>query len=82
LSLSRERRHRATLGVMKKPPQNPPRNYESIRSAARRLACSEETISRYIRAGKLSSLRLGKLVRIPTESIDALLRPVEPKSSR
>lgn len=45
----------------------------SRRSAAERLAVSEQTIDRLIRAGELTAYHVGRRVVIPGESVDALV---------
>ena len=45
----------------------------TIREAAHRLGVSERTVRRAIAAGKLRVVRLGRCVRVPLDSLSALL---------
>jgi len=45
-------------------------------SAAQELGCSVRSIRRYIAAGKIPAVRLGREIRIDPADLDAFLRPV------
>lgn len=61
---------------MNTPASSPPatRPPLSIRRAAVELNVSTRTISRWIKSGRLKSVRMGKLHRIPPEVIERTLR--------
>lgn len=48
-----------------------------VKEAAAILGVSSRTIRRWIRERKLHAVRINDLVRIPKESIDQLIRPIE-----
>lgn len=51
--------------------------YVSISEAADRLSVSTKTVRRYIARGQLPAVRIaGHLIRIPTDALDALGRPL------
>ena len=53
------------------------RRYETLQSAADRLAVDTRTVRRWIVAGRLKAYRTGpKLLRVDIEEVDHLLRPV------
>lgn len=45
----------------------------TIREAAQALGVSERTVRRAIAAGKLRVVRIGRCVRVPSDSVSALL---------
>ena len=51
----------------------------SVRAAAQAAACSNDTIRRHIREGRLQALRLGAAgdYRIPADALDRWLTPTE-----
>lgn len=48
----------------------------SIQEVAQITQLHEITIRRYIRAGKLGAVRIGRRLRVPQEALDQLLEPV------
>jgi excisionase family DNA binding protein len=53
------------------------RRYETLQSAAERLAVDTRTVRRWIAAGRLNAYRTGpRLIRLNVEEVDALLTPV------
>jgi excisionase family DNA binding protein len=46
----------------------------SIKEAARRLACSEAMLRKWMYAGKLPFVKVGRLSRIREQDLDAWLR--------
>ncbi|KGN30660.1 DNA-binding protein [Knoellia sinensis KCTC 19936] len=53
------------------------RRYETLQSAADRLAVDTRTLRRWIAAGRLEAYRTGpRLLRLDVEEVDALLAPV------
>lgn len=53
------------------------RRYETLQSAADRLAVDTRTVRRWIAAGRLKAYRTGpRLLRVDIEEVDRLLRPV------
>ena len=52
----------------------------TIRETARLLKVSPITIRRYIDAGRLRAVKVGRSVRVRREAIEAFLRPVAPRS--
>jgi excisionase family DNA binding protein len=53
----------------------PPR-YGSLAEAAEYLGCNERTVRRYIAAGKLRGYRLGGLLRVDLNEVDAAMAPI------
>ena len=47
----------------------------TVREAAQMVRVSERTIRRAIAAGKLRPIRFGRAVRVPWESLSAMLSP-------
>jgi len=47
----------------------------TVREVAQMLRVSERTVSRAIASGKLRSIRVGRAVRVPRESLSILLSP-------
>ena len=46
----------------------------SVREAASRLGCKEGTIRKWIREGLMHKVKLGRLVRIRREDLEAIVR--------
>ena len=55
---------------------NSRRRYASLADAAQYVDCNERTLRRHIAAGALKGYRLGKLVRVDLDELDALMRPI------
>jgi excisionase family DNA binding protein len=51
----------------------------TVRQTAQMLRVAPITIRRYIADGKLEAVRVGRGVRVPEETVAALLEPVQPK---
>jgi len=49
------------------------RNFLKIPEVAERLRVSPRTVSRWIAQGTLRSVRIGRVVRVPIEAVDALM---------
>lgn len=47
-----------------------------VREAARRLNVSENTVRRLVNDGDLTSVRIGRALRIPAHSVDELISGV------
>lgn len=47
----------------------------TVQQAAEMLQCSPNTIRRRIKAGELSVMRSGRILRIPESSIRAMMQP-------
>ncbi|WP_330474648.1 excisionase family DNA-binding protein [Terrabacter sp. C0L_2] len=59
------------------------RRYETLQSAAERLAVDTRTVRRWIAAGRLNAYRTGpRLIRVDIDEVDALLTPVADFVSR
>lgn len=54
-------------------PQPAPEKFLDVHSACKKLGISRQSLYRYIKAGKIRSLRLGGTVRIDWKSIEKLL---------
>lgn len=53
------------------------KRYETLQSAADRLAIDTRTLRRWIAAGRLEAYRTGpRLIRLDVDEVDALLSPV------
>lgn len=53
------------------------RRYETLQSAADRLAVDTRTVRRWIASGRLKAYRTGpRLLRVDIEEVDRLLQPV------
>lgn len=52
------------------------RRYASLTDAAEYLDCNERTLRRRIADGTVRGYRLGKLVRVDLDELDALLTPI------
>jgi excisionase family DNA binding protein len=52
------------------------RRYASLADAATYVNCNERTIRRHISAGRLRGYRLGRLVRVDLDELDAMMRPI------
>ena len=53
------------------------RRYETLQSAAERLAVDTRTVRRWIAAGRLNAYRTGpRLIRVDIQEVDAFLTPV------
>ena len=50
--------------------------YGSLAEAAEYLGCNERTVRRYIAAGKIHGYRLGGLLRVDLNEVDAAMRPI------
>jgi len=48
----------------------------TVQETARMLKVSPMTIRRYIAAGRLSAVKVGKLVRVREESLEQLMQPI------
>ncbi len=57
-------------------PTPPSRRYATLSQAADYVGCNERTIRRQIAAGDLTGYRLGRLIRIDLNELDAAMRPV------
>ncbi len=53
-----------------------PRQYESIQQAAARTGLSHKTIRRRIQDGAIKAYRLGRLIRLDPNQVDAAFNPV------
>jgi excisionase family DNA binding protein len=59
------------------------RRYETLQSAADRLAVDTRTVRRWIAAGRLEAYRTGpRLLRLDVDEVDALLAPVSTARGR
>lgn len=59
------------------------RRYETLQSAADRLAVDPRTLRRWIAAGRLEAYRTGpRLLRLDVDEVDALLAPVSTARGR
>src|SRR5947209_19741709 len=54
----------------------------TIDETAQALKVSPTTVRRFIAAGRLPAVRVGKGIRVRKEAIEELVRPVEPRESR
>jgi excisionase family DNA binding protein len=59
----------------------------TVEEVARMIGCSPRTVVREIQRGRLSVIRVGRLVRIPTQTLTAYVsgtwrRPPEPAEAR
>jgi len=54
--------------------KSPERMAVTVPEAARRLSVSTATVWRLLDRGDLARVRIGRAVRVPVESIDALMR--------
>ena len=54
----------------------------TIRETAQLLKVNPITVRRYIAAGRLPAVRVGRAIRVRREALDALITPVEPTASR
>jgi excisionase family DNA binding protein len=52
------------------------RRYASLAKAAAYADCNERTLRRHIASGDLTGYRLGRVIRIDLEELDAWLTPV------
>jgi len=50
----------------------------TIPEVAARVRVSTRTVSRWIASGELVCIRIGRVVRVPAEAVDALMRPGKP----
>ena len=50
----------------------------TVQEVAAFLKLNQMTVRRYIAAGKLRAVRVGKSIRVSREALDALATPVEP----
>lgn len=58
-------------------PQAPtPRRYVSLADAAEYAACNEKTLRRHIAKVELTGYRLGRVIRIDLNELDAWLTPI------
>lgn len=46
----------------------------SVKEAAKRLSCSEDTIWKWLKTGSLRRLKVGRLTRINEQDLDAVVR--------
>ncbi|MBC9823915.1 excisionase family DNA-binding protein [Terrabacter sp. MAHUQ-38] len=59
------------------------RRYETLQSAADRLAVDTRTLRRWIAAGRLEAYRTGpRLLRLDVDEVDALLAPISTARGR
>jgi excisionase family DNA binding protein len=49
-------------------------NLMSVKQAATRLQCSVPFLRKWIREGRISAVRIGRLVRLRQEDVDAWIR--------
>jgi excisionase family DNA binding protein len=56
------------------PPQE--RRYASLSKAAEYADCNERTLRRHIASGELTGCRLGRVIRIDLNELDAWLTPI------
>ena len=54
----------------------------TVQETARMLKVTPMTIRRYIAAGRLSAVKVGKLVRVNEESLEQLMQPIEPNGAK
>jgi len=54
----------------------------SIQEVAQITQLHEITIRRYIQAGKLAAVRIGRRIRVPRAALDELLQPIVPAATR
>jgi excisionase family DNA binding protein len=52
------------------------RRYASLAKAAAYADCNERTLRRHIASGDLTGYRLGRVIRIDLNELDAWLKPV------
>lgn len=52
------------------------RNLVSLAEAADYLRCNERTVRRHIATGELTAYRLGRLIRIDLDELDAAMKPI------
>ena len=52
------------------------RRYASLAKAAEYADCNERTLRRHIASGELTGYRLGRVIRIDLNELDAWLAPV------
>jgi excisionase family DNA binding protein len=52
------------------------RRYASLADAAAYVDCNERTLRRHIAAGELTGYRLGRVIRIDLNELDAWLTPI------
>lgn len=52
------------------------RRYASLADAAEYVGCSERHLRRLIARGDLTGYRLGRLIRVDLDELDALLKPI------
>lgn len=57
------------------------RRYASLADAAAYVDCNERTLRRHIAAGQLRGYRLGRLLRIDLDDLDAMLQPIPTRES-
>ena len=57
-------------------PTNAGRRYASLAKAAEYADCNERTLRRHIASGDLTGYRLGRVIRIDLNELDAWLAPV------
>jgi len=54
----------------------------SISEVAQITGLHEITIRRYVRAGKLEAVRVGRRIRVRREALDTLMTPIQPDPTR
>jgi excisionase family DNA binding protein len=54
----------------------------SVQAAAARLAISEQTLMRHVKAGRVAAYKVGGSVRMRSTDIDAFAHPYQVRSSR
>jgi excisionase family DNA binding protein len=58
------------------------RDMLSVQAAAARLAISEQTLMRHVKAGRVAAYKVGGSVRMRSTDIDAFAHPYQVRSSR
>jgi excisionase family DNA binding protein len=58
------------------PPAPIQRRYASLAKAAEYADCNERTLRRHIASGELTGYRLGRVIRIDLNELDAWLTPI------
>lgn len=53
-------------------------SYVTVKEAARALACSEQTVRGLVHAGHMPAVRVGRVIRIPSDAVGNM-PPVVPE---
>ena len=54
----------------------------TVDEVAQNLRVHPITVRRYIAAGQMAAVRVGRSIRIPKESLDAFVKPFQPKPGK